>query len=120
MQSIIRVTAVVTDEVTAVELTGTTVDGFDDTDRTSTGWAKKHPKDEPDEEIAFNLAMSRALQQLSNKYGQQAADLAGFPVDVALDEAATLVIEHAPDPRINVTDVDAATNRPLFGSLPSF
>jgi hypothetical protein len=99
MQSIIRVTAVVTDEVTAVELTGTTVDGFDDTDRTSTGWAKKHPKDLPDEEIAFNLAMARALQQLSKKYGQQAADLAGFPVEVSLglEAGMEVYLQHTPD-----------------------
>ena len=43
--------------------------------------------------------MSRALQQLSNKYGQQAADLAGFPVEVALELEGGFeaYIQHSPD-----------------------
>lgn len=108
MQSSIRVTAVVTDEVTAIELYGTTVDGFQDSDRVSTGWAKKHPRDLPDTEIAFNLAMARALQQLANKYGQQAADLAGFPVEVDLQlTEGDGYIEHTPDDRVQVAEFSA-------------
>lgn len=108
MQASISVTAVVTDEVTAVELSGTTVDGFPDYDRNATGWAKKHPRDFPDTEIAFNLAMARALQQLANKYGQQAADLAGFPVEVDLQlTEGDGYIEHTPDDRVQVAEFAA-------------
>jgi hypothetical protein len=85
MNSSLNVTAIVTDEVTAVEILGVGVDGLVDWDRTSTGWAKKHPRDPVDPEIAYNLAMSRALQSLANLYARNAAEIAGFPVEVDLE-----------------------------------
>jgi hypothetical protein len=95
--------AIVTDEVTAVEITGVGIEGWTDLDLKGAGWSKKHPKDEPDTEIAFRLAMARALESLSMAYARSAADLAGFPVLVKLegtvdpegDPAAVLVF---PDP----------------------
>jgi hypothetical protein len=85
MNSSLNVTAIVTEEVTAVEIKGVGIDGFYDPDHTATGWSKKHPTDQADPEIAYNLAMSRALQTLANSYARNAANLAGFPVVVELD-----------------------------------
>lgn len=87
MNSSLSVTAIITDEVTAVEIKGVGPEGWFDNDRTATGWSKKHPRDDADPEISFNLAMARALQELASKYAQQAADIAGFPIEVELDAA---------------------------------
>jgi hypothetical protein len=60
---------------------------------------------------------ARALQQLANQYGQQAADLAGFPVEVDLQlTEGDGYIEHTPDPRVEVAEFE--TSRPFFS--PSF
>lgn len=85
MNTSLNVTAIVNEEVAAVEVNGVTQDGFYDDDRKGVGWAKKHPTDSPNPEIAYNLAMARALQDLANQYARNAADIAGFPVVVDLD-----------------------------------
>ncbi len=84
MNTSLHVNAIISDDVAAVEINGVGLDGFLDRDRTATGWAKRHPNDEVNPEIAYNLAMSRALQQLANEYGRNAAIIAGFPVTIGL------------------------------------
>lgn len=71
--------AVVTDEVATVELTGPNNDGAP---AVSTGWAKKHPMDAPNKEIGFNLAMARALANLSEVYAERAAEQVQGAVEV--------------------------------------
>lgn len=85
MNSTLNVTAILSEEVAAVEITGVGIDGWLDRDRKATGWSKKHPQDVDNPEVAYNLAMARALQDLSNQYARNAANLAGFPVQIDLD-----------------------------------
>lgn len=85
MNSSLHIQAIVTDEVTAVEVHGVDLDGLYDRDHSGKGWSKKHPTDPVNPDLAYNLAMARALQDLANQYGRVAANIAGFPVEVALD-----------------------------------
>lgn len=100
MNSSLNVTAVITNEVAAVEVTGVSADGLYDRDFQGTGWSKKHPHDQPNEDIAYHLAMARALQDLANQYARQAASLAGFPVEIDLDgieyKGEPVAIKHYP------------------------
>lgn len=76
------VTVVVTDEVTAVEL-GSVNTPYTYYDKfTKTGWAKKHPKDTPNASLSLNLALARALANLSDEYARRAAEETDGPVKV--------------------------------------
>jgi hypothetical protein len=89
MQTKIEVTAVVTDEVVAIEVNGVDrlgeVAGWSSNAPKATGWAKKHPKDEPNTDISFNLAMARALYQLSLLYAYKVEEVADFELNYAHD-----------------------------------
>ncbi len=114
MNSSLNVMAVVTDEVTAVEIAGVGVDGFLDRDLTATGWSKKHPRDNVNPDIAFNLAMARALQDLANKYARTAADIAGFPVVVDLDGVEGEAGEQAAVVHFPLDNINYAENKVAF------
>ena len=112
MNSSLNVTAIINDEVAAVEISGVTIDGFFDNDFKGVGWAKKHPTDNPNRDIAYNLALSRALQDLANQYARHAADIAGFPVVIDLegfaegDDGETPVLVHFPVTAVELITTD--------------
>src|SRR5690606_8923316 len=85
VNSSLQITAIVNEEVAAVEVSGITPEGFYDGNFKGVGWAKRHPTDSPNPERAFYLALSRAFQDLATQYGRVAASTAGFPVVVTLD-----------------------------------
>lgn len=100
--SSLNVTAIVNEEVAAVEIHGVTIDGYFNNDLKGVGWAKRHPTDAPNPEISYHLAVSRALQNLAMQYARAAADIAGFPVVVdlgAVDDAGEpAAVIHYPHP----------------------
>jgi hypothetical protein len=111
MHSSLNITALVSPEVAAVEVHGVDVRGLYEDDMKGTGWSKRHPEDLPNEELAFNLAMARALQDLANEYARKAADLAGFPVVVDLtgvagDDGLEAAVVHYPAPIANTNTVE--------------
>src|SRR4051812_1077675 len=79
----IPLTVLITDEAVVAEAEAVDSTGAG-LDVSATGTAKKHPKDKPNSQIGYNLAVARALVALAGVYAQKAADLGQFPVD--LDE----------------------------------
>lgn len=96
------VTVVVTDDGAAVEIAPAHIPHPNGTvdllvHEPSTGFSKRHPKDEPDHLIAFNLAMARALNDLADRYAEAAAvDVCGTVEVGGREVAPTPVFKDLP------------------------
>ena len=66
MKKTFEVTALVTDESTVVEVAGTTLNGA--SPLVAKGYSKKHPKDNPNGNVGYSLAVARALRELAQHY----------------------------------------------------
>jgi Domain of unknown function (DUF1876) len=77
----IPVDVIVTDEATVAEASFVEYERARDR-QTVTGYAKKHPRDEVNAEIGFNLAVARALSALADEYAKRAAEAVGGTVEV--------------------------------------
>lgn len=92
MKKTFEVTALVTDESTVVEVAGTTLNGA--SPLVAKGYSKKHPKDNPNGNVGYSLAVARALRELAQHYENYAETSAalnnrrlasGAPVLQAID-----------------------------------
>lgn len=72
MNKTIHLTALVSDESSVVEATGPSFHETGEGSVKATGWAKKHPKDEPDAYVGYNVAVARALRSLADEYDAKA------------------------------------------------
>lgn len=80
----VPVTVLVTDEATVAETEFVQYPDaeHDLTPYRATGYAKKHPLDAPNAETAYNLAVARALSELSDEYARRAATAVNGTVEV--------------------------------------
>lgn len=62
------------------------------------GAAKRHPKDNPDEQVGYSLAVARALRDLADKYEQRAEEAMERPKLQAFFNGATLLTYSPGDP----------------------
>lgn len=80
----VEVTVLATSEATVAQARSINpgVEGFPE-QFTANGYAKKHPKDTDNPDIGFNLAVARALAELSAEYAQRAASEVHGSVEVS-------------------------------------
>jgi hypothetical protein len=80
MNKSVNLTVLLDGEASVAEARGSTLNNIGEL--RGTGSAKKHPKDHSDDEVGFNLAVSRALRALADQYelrANQAAELTNYP-----------------------------------------
>jgi hypothetical protein len=88
----ISVTVLLDGEASVAEARGSTLSNVGEL--SGTGSAKKHPNDSSDNEVGFNLAVSRALRALADQYETRANEAMFYTnmpqrVVVGLDSANT-------------------------------
>lgn len=70
MNKTISLTALVSDESAVVEAQTSSYSNIGTV--SATGWSKKHPNDEADNETGYNLAVARALRSLADEFEKRA------------------------------------------------
>jgi hypothetical protein len=70
MNRLINVSVLLSEDATVAEARGSTLSNIGEL--SGTGAAKKHPKDTPEPEVGFNLAVARALRSLADQYEKRA------------------------------------------------
>ena len=70
MHKTISLTVLLDGEASVAEARGSTLNNIGEL--SATGSAKKHPDDQADREVGFNLAVARALRALADRYEHRA------------------------------------------------